>query len=83
MLAEIVVAYGVPHTPFYPLWAREDNPKGHEITRLYGEVAERVAAVGADALVIVSTDHFHTFFTDIPTFAIGTAERSSGPVDQP
>lgn len=82
-MAQVVGAFGVPHTPMYPLQAREDTPLGHEIGRLYGEVATRLSELAPDVLVVFSTDHFHTFFADLPIFAIGIAESTYGPSDQP
>jgi protocatechuate 4,5-dioxygenase beta chain len=82
-MGRIVGAFGVPHTPRFPLQALESTPLGSEVNRLYGEVASRLAQLGPDVLVVISTDHFNTFFTDLPIFCIGVAESSQGPSDQP
>jgi protocatechuate 4,5-dioxygenase beta chain len=81
-MAEIVAAFGVPHTPSFPaLVAKQgaDCPTA----KLYAEIAARLRAAAPDVLVIYTDDHFNTFFLDnFPTFAIGVAEETSGPNDQ-
>ena len=79
-MAEIVAAFGVPHTPGFPdLVAREPDC---EVARLYSEVAQHLKAVQPDVLVVFDSDHLNTFFFDnLPTFAIGVTERASGPND--
>jgi protocatechuate 4,5-dioxygenase beta chain len=81
-MAEIVAAFGVPHTPVFPSVVAKQGPDC-EIARFYAEVAEHVAAVAPDVLIIFTDDHFNTFFLDnFPTFAIGIAEETAGPNDQ-
>jgi Catalytic LigB subunit of aromatic ring-opening dioxygenase len=81
-MAEIVAAFGVPHTPNFPALVAKQGPDC-ETAKLYGEIAKRLRAAAPDALVIYTDDHFNTFFFDnFPTFAIGIADATSGPNDQ-
>jgi protocatechuate 4,5-dioxygenase beta chain len=81
-MAEIVAAFGVPHAPAFPALVAREGPNC-ETARLYAEVAEHVAAVAPDVLIVFTDDHFNTFFLDnFPTFAIGIAETTAGPNDQ-
>jgi aromatic ring-opening dioxygenase catalytic subunit (LigB family) len=80
-MAEIVAAFGVPHTPNFPELVARLGP-GCEVARLYSEVARHLDAVQPDVLVVFDSDHLSTFFFDnMPTFAIGVAERTTGPND--
>ena len=81
-MAEIVAGFGMPHTPNFPALVAREGPQC-EVARLYAEIAEHVAAVAPDVLIIFTDDHFNTFFLDnFPTFAVGIAETTSGPNDQ-
>jgi protocatechuate 4,5-dioxygenase beta chain len=81
-MAEIVAAFGVPHTPAFPAQVAKDGPDC-ETAKLYAEIAKRLHAAKPDVLVIYTDDHFNTFFLDnFPTFAIGIADETSGPNDQ-
>jgi Catalytic LigB subunit of aromatic ring-opening dioxygenase len=81
-MAEIVAAFGVPHTPNYPALVAEHGPDC-KTAKLYAEVATHLRAARPDVLVIYTDDHFNTFFLDnFPTFAIGVAEETAGPNDQ-
>ncbi len=80
-MAEIVAAFGVPHTPNFPALVKREGPDC-EVARLYAEVAKHVAAVSADVLVVFDSDHFNTFFFDnLPTFLVGITDSISGPND--
>jgi len=81
-MAEIVAAFGVPHTPNFPALVAKAGPDC-ETAKLYAEIAKRLHAAAPDVLVIYTDDHFNTFFLDnFPTFAIGIADATSGPNDQ-
>src|ERR1700691_4059505 len=81
-MAEIVAAFGVPHAPAFPALVAREGPNS-ETARLYAEVAEHVAAVAPDVLIVFTDDHFNTFFLDnFPTFAVGIGEATAGPNDQ-
>jgi len=82
-LATIVGAFGVPHTPSFPVDARATNSLGGELNRLYGEVSRRLIASQPDIVIILSTDHFNTFFVNLPIFSIGVANTVYGPSDRP
>jgi hypothetical protein len=80
-MAEIVAGIAVPHDPSYPARAKKEGPDG-EIAKLYSEVLHYLQAARPDVLVVFTNDHFNAFFFDnFPTFAIGVAEASSGPID--
>src|SRR5262249_7541550 len=70
------IAGGVeaPHTPYFPVRAREDSPLGADLRRLFGVIESSVAELDPDVLVIFSSDHFHTFFVDLPIFSVGVAK---------
>ena len=81
-MAEIVAAFGVPHTPNFPVLVAQQGPDC-ETAKLYAEIARHLHAAAPDVLVIYTDDHFNTFFLDnFPTFAIGVADATSGPNDQ-
>jgi protocatechuate 4,5-dioxygenase beta chain len=81
-MAEIVAAFGVPHTPNFPALVARQGPDC-KTASLYAEVARHLHDASPDVLVIYTDDHFNTFFLDnFPTFAIGIADQISGPNDQ-
>lgn len=81
-MADVIGAFGVPHTPFYPSLV-EREPQC-ETARLFAAVAEEFAALKPDLIVIFDTDHLNTFFFDnLPIFAIGVADGFKGPNDEP
>jgi protocatechuate 4,5-dioxygenase beta chain len=81
-MAEIVAAYGVPHTPNFPALVAKEGPDCRT-ARLYAEIAGHLREVRPDVLVIYTDDHFNTFFLDnFPIFAIGIADETRGPNDQ-
>jgi len=81
-MAQIVAGFGVPHTPAFPAQVAKKGPDCEEAI-LYREIEQHLDAVRPDAVVIVSNDHFNTFFFDnFPLFAIGVAEQTSGPNDE-
>jgi aromatic ring-opening dioxygenase catalytic subunit (LigB family) len=80
-MAEIVAAFGVPHTPAFPEHVLT-NPNCIE-AKLFAEVAKHLEAVKPDVIVIFDSDHFNTFFLDnLPTFAIGVTDKTKGPNDE-
>ncbi len=81
-MAEIVAAFGVPHTPNFPALVKRDGPNC-ETALLYAEVARHLEAVQPDLIVVFDSDHLNTFFLDnLPTFAVGIAEKVVGPNDR-
>jgi gallate dioxygenase len=80
-VAEIVCAFGVPHTPAFPAMAEREGPDG-PVQRLYRAVREQIEAVQPDVLVVYDSDHVNTFFfNNWPTFAIGVTAQIPGPND--
>ncbi len=50
----------------------------------YGAMANKLAAARPDALIVVAAEHFANFFmNNMPAFAIGMADRYSGPIEDP
>jgi hypothetical protein len=81
-MAEIVAAFGVPHTPNFPALVAKQGPDCRT-AQLYARVAALLHDASPDVLVIYTDDHFNTFFLDnFPTFAVGIADQISGPNDQ-
>ncbi len=80
-MAEIVAGFGVPHTPVFPSVVKRNGPDCEEAL-LFAEVRQNLEAVKADALILISNDHFNTFFYDnFPLFAVGVAPETRGPND--
>ena len=47
-------------------------------------MAERLAAARPDALIVVAAEHFANFFmNNMPSFAVGMADRYEGPIEDP
>ena len=81
-MAEIVAAFGVPHTPNFPALVAREGPNC-ETALLYAEIARHLEAVQPDLIVVFDSDHLNTFFLDnLPTFAVGIAEKVVGPNDR-
>lgn len=50
----------------------------------YGRMREQLIATRPDALIVVAAEHFANFFmNNMPSFAIGMADRYSGPIEDP
>jgi aromatic ring-opening dioxygenase catalytic subunit (LigB family) len=83
-MAEIVGAFGVPHTPHFPTLVARGAPVAAELERLYGTVASHLEAVQADTILLLTSDHYNIFFEQcLPIFSIGVAECARGPSDYP
>jgi aromatic ring-opening dioxygenase catalytic subunit (LigB family) len=55
-----------------------------EFHAAYHAMAERIAAVRPDALIVVAAEHFANFFmNNMPSFAVGMADRYEGPIEDP
>ncbi len=82
-MATFVGAFGVPHTPIFAQAVNREGPDS-ETGRLFAKVREALADARPDVLIVFDTDHLNTFFLDnLPTLAVGVAERFSGPNDEP
>lgn len=82
-MAQIVGAFAVPHTPFFP-WRVETEGPGCQTAQLFAEVKKRFDTARPDLIVIFDTDHMNTFFFDnLPIFAVGVADSFIGPNDEP
>lgn len=81
-MAEIVGAFGVPHTPVFPFFVKRDGPES-EIARFFGELTEELQKLKPDLIVMFDTDHLNTFFFDnLPIFGVGVADSFKGPIDE-
>jgi len=81
-MADIVAAFGVPHTPNFPALVAKQG-SDCKTARLYAEVARHLREASPDVLLIYTDDHFNTFFFDnFPIFAVGIADQICGPNDQ-
>jgi len=82
-LAEIVGAFGVPHTPVFPFFVKRDGPDS-EIAQFFKAVTDELVALKPDLIVMFDTDHLNTFFLDnLPVFAVGVTDTFKGPNDEP
>jgi aromatic ring-opening dioxygenase catalytic subunit (LigB family) len=82
-VAELVGAFGVPHTPVFPWFVKRDGPQC-ETAQLFASLTENLTALRPDLIVMFDTDHLNTFFLDnLPIFAVGVTERFKGPNDEP
>jgi hypothetical protein len=82
-VSQIVAAYGLPHTPFFPSKVEVEGPTS-PTGIMFGKARDSLAAARPDVVVIFDTDHYNTFFFDnFPILAIGLDERFSGPNDEP
>ena len=80
-MADIVAAFGVPHTPNFPALVAKQGSDCNT-ARLYAEVARHLREASPDVLLIYTDDHFNTFFFDnFPIFAVGIADQICGPND--
>jgi gallate dioxygenase len=83
IVAEIVGALGVPHTPLYPALVEREGPQC-ETARYFAAVTSELEAMRPDLIVMFDTDHLNTFFLDnLPVFAVGVTEAFKGPNDEP
>jgi aromatic ring-opening dioxygenase catalytic subunit (LigB family) len=61
-----------------------DAGVAQEFHAAYRAMAERLAAARPDALIVVAAEHFANFFmNNMPSFAVGTADRYEGPIEDP
>src|SRR5262245_26975800 len=82
MVAEIVGAFGVPHTPIYP--ALVEREPDCDTARFFASLTRELEAMRPDLLVMYDTDHLNTFFLDnLPIFAVGVTAAFKGPNDEP
>jgi aromatic ring-opening dioxygenase catalytic subunit (LigB family) len=80
-VARLAGIYAASHGP---LLIREwEALPAEQKTRLkaaFGEMGRRLAASGADVLIVVAPDHWSNFFLDnVPAVCIGVGERHDGP----
>ena len=55
-----------------------------EMKKQFEILRQEIEATAADALVMISSEHFGNFFNDnMPTYAIGMANYYEGPIEDP
>ena len=61
-----------------------DPAVAQEFHGAYRGMAQRLAAARPDALIVVAAEHFANFFmNNMPSFAVGMADRYEGPIEDP
>lgn len=80
-MAEVVAAFATIHSPGLTGWIEEEEePKRTSIFRGLEILRERLCAARPDVIVGIANDHMLTSPPyNMPDFAIGVAERHSGP----
>lgn len=82
-MATIVTAYSASHAPMMTANPRSAPPESHD--RFFGALGalrEEARAAGAQAVVLVSGEHFTNFFLDnLPQVCVGVGEAHVGPVE--
>jgi 2,3-dihydroxyphenylpropionate 1,2-dioxygenase len=78
-LSEIIGLVGMSHSPFAALLPpREPSQPGGRFLADAARVAEAVARLAPDAVVVIGPDHFHANFYDLmPPFVLGV-EQATG-----
>jgi Catalytic LigB subunit of aromatic ring-opening dioxygenase len=80
-MASVVGAIGLPHTPVYPSVVAREGAES-VLGALYRKAAEALRSLRPDVLLLISCDHFNTFFLDnYPVLAIGIGNTAHGPND--
>jgi protocatechuate 4,5-dioxygenase beta chain len=70
---------GVPHTPFFPGIAKQQGDASRMV-RLFKHVRQELESAEPDLIVLLTTDHFVSFFFDnMPMFCIGAFDHADGP----
>jgi catalytic LigB subunit of aromatic ring-opening dioxygenase len=78
-MAKLVMGIGVPHTPFFPGIAKQQGDSSRMVG-LFKRVRRELESANPDLIVMLTTDHFVSFFFDnMPTFCIGAFEHADGP----
>ena len=78
-MAKLVTGIGVPHTPFFPGIAKQRGEKSRMVG-LFKRVRQELESARPDLIVMMTTDHFVSFFFDnMPTFCVGAFEHADGP----
>ncbi len=83
-MAEIVLAYSAAHAPMMSANPESAPPAMRErFFAALDQVRTRVTASGAQAVVLMSGEHFTNFFLDnLPQLAVGVGESHLGPVEK-
>jgi hypothetical protein len=83
-VAEVVGAFGVPHTPVFPWFVKAQQGPHQEVAERFAELTRHLEELRPDLIVMFDTDHLNTFFLDNwPIFAVGVCDAFKGPNDEP
>jgi hypothetical protein len=75
-MARLVTGIGVPHTPFFPGIAKQQGDSSRMV-QLFKRVRQELESAKPDLIVMLTTDHFVSFFFDnMPTFCVGAFEHA-------
>ncbi len=79
-MAEVVAAYGVPHTPLlWRLMGQDPPPDLRVVADEFARFRRLVAAARPDVIVMIASDHFHQFdHSAMPAFCVGRADHLVG-----
>jgi protocatechuate 4,5-dioxygenase beta chain/2,3-dihydroxyphenylpropionate 1,2-dioxygenase len=81
-MGKVVGAFATSHSPGVTGWPERAEPRKREaIETAFGEARRRIDELKPDAIVAISVEHFTNFnFSNLPAFAIATADSYLGPV---
>jgi hypothetical protein len=79
----ICFACAASHAPGITAWAEAAPPAQKErVYGAFGELRARLDASGAEALIVLTSEHWANFFLDhMGAFCVGRAESFAGPVE--
>ena len=74
-MAEIIAGVALSHSPFIMTNEAAGGEKGQNFIRSANEMNKWLKEIGADVMVLISDDHFHSYFyNQMPSFTIGIEE---------
>ena len=76
-MAEIVAAFGIPHTPSFVATVAKEGPEA-PVAKLFQSIKNHLDNVKPEVIVKFDSDHWNTFFYDNwPTFAVGISNETA------
>jgi aromatic ring-opening dioxygenase catalytic subunit (LigB family) len=81
-MGQIVGVFATSHSPGLTGFPERADPAQREaVDAAFAEVRRRIEELAPDAVIAVSVEHFTNFFlSNLPAFAVGTADGYPGPV---
>ena len=80
-MTDVVGAFALPHTPFFPALVAAGGKPGERLERQYERVKAAFDSVAPEVAVFFLPDHFADNFESIPIFEVAVAEEAYGPCD--